>query len=68
MDIGLKVTQPYYLIKDVKRLGIHARQDSKPCDSHPSDMLYIDVFYTSDSPREYDSAATDKRWRLEKRQ
>ena len=65
IDAGSVVTQPYCLTKDLKSLGMQACQDGQPCESHPPGTLCIDVFYTSDSPGEYDSAATDKRWRLE---
>ena len=68
MDAGSGVTKPYCLTRDLKRLGMLARPDGKPCDTHPSGTVCIDVFHVIDSPGEYDSEATDKRWRLEKRQ
>ncbi len=67
MDAGSKYTQPYCLSNDVKRLGNQARQDGRPCESHAADTLCLDVFYSTADPGEYDSEATDKRWRLEKR-
>ena len=68
MDTGSKCTQPYCLTNDMKRLGMMAPQDGQRCESHAPGTLCIDVFYSSESPEEYDSTATDKRWRLEKRQ
>ena len=68
MDIGSKSTQPYCLLKDLKRAGMQAPQDGRRCESHASNDLCINLFYSTDSPGEYNSAATDKRWRLEKRQ
>ncbi len=68
MDMGSKSTQPYCLLKDLKRAGMLAPQDDRRCESHASDDLCINVFYSTGSPGEYNSASTDKRWRLEKRQ
>ena len=65
MDRGSQVNYPYCLTSDMKRTGMMATGGR--CGSHKSEELCIDVFYTTDNPGEYDSAATDKRWRLEKR-
>lgn len=68
MDVRSKSTKPYCLTKYFKKLSMQAREDGQPCEVHPLGTLCLEVFYTSDSPGDYDLAATDKRWRLEKRQ
>ena len=65
MDRGSKVNYPYCLTRDMKRKGMTATGGR--CSTHKPGDLCIDVFYTTDNPGEYDSTATDKRWRLEKR-
>lgn len=66
MDRGSQVNYPYCLTRDLRRNGMRA--PGGRCESHTPNQLCIDVFYTTDNPREYNSAATDKRWRLEKRE
>ena len=68
MDAGSKSTQPYCLARDLKKARMMAPPDGRRCESHIPNVLCLDVFYLTNSPGEYDSAATDKRWRLEKRQ
>ena len=65
MDVGSQSNVPYCLTRDMKRLGMMA--PGGRCSTHESEDLCVDVFYTTDNPGEYDSEATDKRWRLEKR-
>ena len=65
MDRGSKVNYPYCLTRDMKRHGMTAT--GVRCSTHKSGDLCLEVFYTTDNPGEYDSEATDKRWRLEKR-
>ena len=65
MDRGSRVTHAYCLTRDLRRNGMMA--SGRRCDSHTPNQLCIDVFHTTDNPGEYNSAATDKRWRLEKR-
>ena len=67
MDMGANATTPYCLMRDLRRSGMMAPPDGRRCESHSPNQLCIDVFYTTDNPGEYDSAATDKRWRLIKR-
>ena len=68
MDIGSKLNSPYCLMRDLKKGKMHALKDPEPCESHASDgLMCINVSFSTDNPGEYDSAATDKRWRLEKR-
>ena len=66
MDRGSQFEYAYCLTRDLKRNGMMA--PGGRCESHMPDQLCIDVFHTSDNPGQYDSASTDKRWRLEKRQ
>lgn len=69
MDIGSKLNAPYCLMKDLKKGRMNALEDPRPCESHASDRLMcINVSFSTDNPGEYDSTATDKRWRLKKRQ
>ena len=66
MDRGSQVKYAYCLTRDLRRNGMMA--PGGRCESHTPNQLCIDVFHTTDNPREYDSASTDRRWRLEKRQ
>ena len=69
MDAGSKLNSPYCLMRDLKKRNMHALKDPQPCESHASDRLMcINISFSTDNPGEYNSAATDKRWRLEKRQ
>lgn len=66
MDRGSQVNYAYCLTKDLRRNGMMATGGR--CELHTPNQLCIDVFHTTANPGEYDSAATDKRWRLEKRE